>query len=118
MQDQGLDIRRQPVVDRREHRVVALAGVLDDGVAGIVDEVDVVAGAADHEVGAGAAVENIVAGVAEDRVAQAVAVALQSALPCRIRASTFADSVDRRREHLSLPSPAFSTTASPALSTK
>ena len=36
----------------RKYRVVALAGDLECRVAGIVDEIGVVAGAADHEVGA------------------------------------------------------------------
>jgi hypothetical protein len=54
-----------------------LAGVLGRRVAGIVDEIDVVAGAAEHGVGAGAAVEQIVAAVAGDRVGEAVAEALQ-----------------------------------------
>ena len=60
-----------------ENTVVALAGVLVDGVAGIVDEIGVVAGAAAHEVGAGAAVDEVVAGIAEDRVREAIAEALQ-----------------------------------------
>ena len=77
LQDQGLDVRRQPVVDGGEDRVVALAGILDHLIAGIVDEIGVVAGAAAHGVGAGAAVEEVVAAVAEDRVRQAVAEALQ-----------------------------------------
>ena len=77
MQDQVIDVRRQPEVGRREHRIDAFAGVLDHGIAGIVDEVRVVAGAAEHRVGAGVAVEKIVAGVAGERVGVGVAVALQ-----------------------------------------
>ena len=77
LQHQGLDVRRQPVVDGGEDRVVALAGALDHHIAGIVDEVGVVAGAAAHGIAARAAVEQIVAAVAEDRVDQRVAVALQ-----------------------------------------
>ena len=60
-----------------KHRVVALAGILEHGIADVVDKVDVVAGPAGHGVGAGAAVQQIVAGVTVDRVAQAVAIALQ-----------------------------------------
>ena len=49
----------------------ALVGVLGDHIAGIVDEVAVVAGPADHQVGAGLAVERIVAGIAVDGVDEA-----------------------------------------------
>ena len=77
LQHQGLHVRRQRVVDGGEHGVVALAGALDHRVAGIVDEVGVVAAPPTHGVGAGAAVDEIVAGVAEDRVGRAVAEALQ-----------------------------------------
>ena len=53
LQHQGLHVRRKPVVDRGENRVVALAaGALDHRVADIVDEVGVVAGTAAHDVGA------------------------------------------------------------------
>ena len=52
-------------------------GVLDHRVAGIVDEIGVVAGTAGHGVGAGTAVEQIVAGIAEERVGQTVAEALE-----------------------------------------
>ena len=64
-------------MSRREDRIEAFAGVLDHGIAGIVDEVHVVAGPAEHGVGAGIAVEKIVAGVAGQRVGVAVAVSLQ-----------------------------------------
>ena len=65
------------VVDGREDRVGTLVGILDHGVAGVVDEVRVVARAAAHDVGAGATVDEIVAGIAGQRVGQAVAEALQ-----------------------------------------
>ena len=74
---QGFHIRRQSEMGAREHRVRSLAGVLDHRIAGIVDEVDIVAGAAEHRIGAGAAVEQVAPGIAIDRVAQAVAVGLQ-----------------------------------------
>jgi hypothetical protein len=61
----------------REYRVIALAGVFECRVAGVVDEIGIVSSAADHEVGAGETVEQVVAGVAVDHVHQAVAVALQ-----------------------------------------
>ena len=77
LQHQGLDVRRQPVVDGCKHRVVALGGILDHGVAGIIDEIRVVTDASDHGVGAAAAVDEIVAAVAEERVDEAVAEALQ-----------------------------------------
>jgi hypothetical protein len=60
-----------------EHRVVALVCILDDHVAGVVDEVGVVAGAASHGVGAAAAVEQVRPGIAVERVGEGVAVALQ-----------------------------------------
>ena len=77
LQDQGVHVRRQPEVSRREHRIEAFARVLDHLIAGIVDEVHVVAGAAEHGVGTRAAVEEVVAGVAVHQVGVAVAVALQ-----------------------------------------
>ena len=61
----------------RENRVVALADVLDHRVAGIVDEIGIVAGAAAHDIGAGATVDEVVAAIAEDRVGESVAEALQ-----------------------------------------
>ena len=70
LQHQGLHVRRQPKVGGREYRIVALADILDDHVAGIIDEVGVVAGAADHGVGADPAVQEIVVGVAGDHVGQ------------------------------------------------
>ena len=75
------------------HRVGALAGALDHHVAGIVDDIGVVAGAAAHGVGAGAAVERVVAGVAGDHVGEALPVPLSRRCPCSIRFSTFAASV-------------------------
>ena len=62
-------------IDRRLDRVDAGAAVGDlvDDVAGIVDDVGVVAGAADQRVGAGAAVEDVGGGVAGDDVGQRVA---------------------------------------------
>ena len=52
-------------------------GVLEHDVVGIVDEVHVVAGSAEHDVDADAADEQIAAGVAVEHVVLAVAVALQ-----------------------------------------
>ena len=77
LQDQRLNVRRQSVVDGGEDRVAALPGILVHHVAGIVDEVGVIAGTAAHGVGAGAAVDEVVAGIAEDRVGQRVAETLQ-----------------------------------------
>ena len=59
--------------DRGQHRVGALAGVLDHHVADIVDHVGVVAEPARHGVGTGAAVEDVVAGVAGEAVGQGIA---------------------------------------------
>ena len=53
LQHQGLDVRRQPEVGRGGHRVVALAGILDHGIAGIIDEIDVIPRATQHPSGAG-----------------------------------------------------------------
>ena len=64
-------------VDRGEHSVVAFAGVLGDSVAGIVHEIEVVAGPALREVGAAVAVQEIVPDVTVEGVRVAVAVALQ-----------------------------------------
>ena len=58
---------------RAPNGVGALAGGLDDDIAGIVDPIGVVARAADHPVGIAAAIEDIVAGVAGQDVGQAIA---------------------------------------------
>ena len=42
LQDQVFDVRQQPQVSRRIDSICALTGVLDHGIAGIVDEVRVV----------------------------------------------------------------------------
>ena len=78
---------------RRLHRVGALVGALGHHVAGVVDDVGVVAGAADHGVGAGAAVERVVAGVAGDGVGERVAGAVDVRVPVSVRFSTLAASV-------------------------
>ena len=72
-QGQVLDIGAERVGDRRLHRVGALVERFRRHVAGVVDNVGVVTGAADQRVGAGAAVERVVAGVAGDDVGVAVA---------------------------------------------
>src|SRR5262249_35551834 len=56
-QDQVLDVDRQRVAHRRFDGVGAALGGLDDNVAGVVDEIGVVAGAAGHDVGAAHAVD-------------------------------------------------------------
>ena len=63
----------QLIVDRRAHGVSALAGGLEDVVAGVVDKVDVVAAETLHGVGAAFAIEDVGAGVADERVGVAVA---------------------------------------------
>ena len=72
-QRQVLDVGAERVADAALHGVGALPGSLGDHVAGRVDHIGVVAGAADHGVVAGAAVEHVVAGVAGERVGQRVA---------------------------------------------
>ena len=74
---QVLDIGAERIGDRGQHRVGALAGVLDHHVADIVDHVGVVAEPARHGVGAGAAVEDVVAGVAGEAVGQGIAGAVE-----------------------------------------
>src|SRR5262249_12538819 len=68
LQHQGFHVGGQGEVGGGEHRIGALVEVLGDHVAGIVDEVAVVAGAAGHDVGTGSAVEEVVAGVPVQRV--------------------------------------------------
>ena len=70
-QRQVLDIGAERVADRRLHRVGARVERFRHHVAGVVDDVGVVAGAADHGVGAGPAVERVVARAAVDQVAAA-----------------------------------------------
>ena len=65
--------------DRREDRVDSAAGFLEDDVADIVDNVGIVAEAADQVVGTETAVENVVAGVAGDAVIEPVARAVDGA---------------------------------------
>ena len=65
LQDEVVDVGREPEVNGRKDGVVALAGVLDCLVADVVDEIGVVAQAADHDVGACAAVQDVAAGIAE-----------------------------------------------------
>ena len=65
---------------------------LDDRVADIVDEIDVVAEAAAHRVGAGLAVECVAAAIADQDVGQRLPVPLIAAMPVRLRFSTFAPS--------------------------
>ncbi|CAF0856079.1 unnamed protein product [Rotaria sp. Silwood1] len=72
-QHEVLDVVDQHVADGRLHRVAALARVLGDEVADVVDDVGVVAGAAGHLVGTQAAVQHVVAGVAGQRVGEVVA---------------------------------------------
>ena len=67
-QGQVLDIGAERVGDRRLHRVGALVERLRHHVAGIVDDVGVVAGAADHRVGAGPAVKRVIARAAGDGI--------------------------------------------------
>ena len=58
-EDEPFEVRAESVVQRGLDGVGALAGELDRDVAGIVDDIGVVAEAAGHGVGAGAAVEDI-----------------------------------------------------------
>jgi hypothetical protein len=69
-QGQVLHVRREPEVDEREHRVGALAWVLDHHVPGIVDEIAVVAGATGHGIGAEPAGEHVGLGVSDQDVVE------------------------------------------------
>ena len=75
-QRQVLHPAGQRVVDGGQHRVGALVAQFRDHVAGIVDDIGVVAGAADHRVGAGAAVQKVIAAIAGQRVVAAETVQL------------------------------------------
>src|SRR5262245_735601 len=79
IEDHGFDIGADGVVDRGMDDIVALAGVLLDEIAGAVDDIDVVAGTADHGVMAGVTVERVVAGLAAEEVRLAVAGAIDIA---------------------------------------
>src|SRR5262245_64033861 len=78
LQDQVVDVVRQPEVGGGEDRVVTSARGLEYLVASVVDEIGIVAGAAGHDVGPGTAVEDVVAAVAEERIHRSVAVTLQA----------------------------------------
>src|SRR5262245_36517745 len=75
--DQVLDVGGESVMGVGEHRIVALAGNLEAGVARVIGEIGVVAGAAHHEIGAEPPIEQVVAGIAIEHVGVAVPVALQ-----------------------------------------
>ncbi len=62
--------RPEGVAGGGHHGVGALAVCLDHPVAGIVDDVGVVADPADHRIGAPAAFEDVVAGIPGDRVGE------------------------------------------------
>ena len=113
-------LRRQAVADRALKTVSVPAPAFSiDGVAGIVDEIGVVAGAAAHDVGAGAAVEDVVAAIADD--------CWQAPLPLRWKSAPLAasgsprtpsaDQVTEAEDHI-VAWPTLSMTLSPALSTK
>jgi hypothetical protein len=70
---QVLDIGAERVADRRLHRVGARIERFRHHVADVVDDVGVVADAADHRVGTHAAAEGIVAGAAGERVGAGIA---------------------------------------------
>ena len=78
-QDQVLDLVLEVVADRAVDDVGAAAGRLDDDVEAVVDEIGIVAAAADHGVAAGAAVEDVGARIAGEDVGEAVAGAVEVA---------------------------------------
>src|SRR5439155_24424504 len=72
---QGVDIGGQDVGDRRLDRVVARARTVNP-IAGIVDDVRVVAATAGHAVGAGSAIEKVGPGASDQRVVTCIAIEL------------------------------------------
>jgi hypothetical protein len=117
-QDQVLDIGAERVADRALDRVSALVHQLRHRVAGVVDDIGVVAGAARHRVGPGAAVEAVRPAVAGERVVERVAGAVDVGGPVRTRFSTLAPSAWLiELSTVSVPWFTSSTTVSPALST-
>src|SRR5262249_23228973 len=68
VEDHRLDVGTDGEINRGLDHVVALIRVLLTHIAGRIDEVDVVAGAALHDVVAAAAVERVVAGIADQGV--------------------------------------------------
>ena len=69
---QVLDIGREGGAPRGDDRIDALAGLFDDGIAGVVDDVGVVALAAGHVVGDFAAIEDVVTGIADQLVVSGI----------------------------------------------
>ena len=67
-QGQVVDVGAEREAHRRLHQVGAFAGIFGHHVAGVVDQIGVVAGTALHGVGARAAVEDVVAAAADERV--------------------------------------------------
>ena len=59
LQDQALDISGERVVGGRKYGVIARVRALECRIGDVVDEVGVVAGAADHEIGADAAASRL-----------------------------------------------------------
>jgi hypothetical protein len=92
---------------------------LRDDVAGLVDDIGVVAEAALHDVGAEAAVEQVVAAVAGEGVGSALPVPLICGCRSGSRFSTsFSRSWLNRALTMSVPPPAASVTMSRPLSMK
>ena len=77
---QVLDVVAQGVIEGTDHRIGAFASSLDHAVAGIIQDVGVVAAAARHHVSTGATVEGVAAAVAGDEVVQFVAGPVDSAV--------------------------------------
>ena len=72
-ENQVLDVVAQRPIHAGLHRVVAFASAFNNAVAGVVDDVGVVASAASHRVGTDATVEAVASGVASQHVGQFVA---------------------------------------------
>ena len=75
------------------HRVGAFAGRFRHRVAGLVDDIGVVAGTAGHRVVAGAAVETLLPALPVSVLSRVLPVPLMAPVPVSVRFSTLAPSV-------------------------
>ena len=72
-QREVFDVAGQAVADAAANCIGAFVGLLDDQIAGVIDDIGVVAGAADQGIGTLSAVQRVVATQAVQRVARFVA---------------------------------------------
>ena len=65
---QFFDVVGKDMADRRGNAVITFAGRLDDLIAGVIDDIAVIADAPDQDIGTGAAIELVVAAVTLERI--------------------------------------------------